>query len=67
MTTRPKQSIFNSITRATLGHLPYGGRPKEGTFYFAGFGYETYDGKYDADRRNHIVGAPKKNEKNEKV
>lgn len=49
-----------------MGHLPYGGRPKEGTFYFAGFGYETYDGKYDADRRNHIVGAPKKNEKTKK-
>ena len=25
---RPKQSIFNSITRAALGHLPYGGCPK---------------------------------------
>ena len=25
------------------------------------------EGYYDADRRNHIVGAPKKNEKNEKV
>ena len=56
--------LFNEMALDELG-FPYN-NGFTGT-YRRKFSPSSYNYMYDADRRNHIVGAPKKNEKNEKV